>query len=286
MTRGVQKRLVVCLVAVVALLVGIAWFVKSGPTKKSVRVLYLIPKDREFRKDYQSAIESCVLDLQTWYHDRLNGKTFRLNDPIVEIIHTPNDSLWYDTNIPVHPAEQMHYTYYNALTDAAILFGIGGEDSSYVQFVSDPDFVWLIYIDAPGGTGAGETGVAILPRHDLQGLSGKASDQTPISRWIGGSGHELGHAFGLPHSGEVYADALMEDGYAAYPVCYLTEEDITTLNDSPFFHQGRPNALIFGRAAIRKLSLLAASVIALVGLWIYARGWQPPNRHISPDDPP
>jgi hypothetical protein len=136
--------------------------------------------------------------------------------------------------MPTNRPEKTLYTWYNALEDAAGLVGAKADD---------PDYVWLIYIDAPGGTGAGVKGVAILPQHDLQGLIGKATDKTPVRRWIGGSGHELGHGFGLPHPGQRFATALMQGGYTNYPACYLTPKDTGTLLGSPFFHSEPPRSL-------------------------------------------
>jgi len=232
MTHRVRNGFVTTLVAFVVLFGAATPGARAEPAKKSVRVVYLVPKDREPRKDYQAAIETCVLDLQTWYYGHLNGKTFRLNDPIVEVKRAPHDADWYDSNIPANRPEKTLYTWYNALEDAATRFGAKADD---------PDYVWLIYIDAPGGTGAGVNGVAILPQHDLQGLIGKAPDKTPVRRWIGGAGHELGHGFGLPNPGDLYPTALMQGGYANYPACYLTAKDTEALDRSPFLHAGRPD---------------------------------------------
>jgi len=203
----------------------------AAPAEKSVRVIYLVPKDGEHRKDYQAAIEAGVLDLQVWYYGHV-GKTFRLNRPIVEVKQTDHDSAWYDAHEPANKPGQKFHTFYNALEDAQRYFGAKP---------GDPDFVWMIYVDAPGGTGAGFTGVTILPKHDLEGLIGKAPDKTPISRWFGGAGHELGHAFGRPHPGDAHPQAIMQLGYITYPACYLTPDDIRALDASPFFHADRPD---------------------------------------------
>jgi hypothetical protein len=260
------------LVALAALLIGGAIIFKAGPAKKSVRVLYLIPKDRQYSKDYQSAIEACVLDLQAWYAEQLNGKTFRLNDPIVEVERTMPNAQWYDDNVPTNRPEKKAYTFYNTVKDAARFSDTNASSSSYDWPMFDTDYAWLIYIDAPGGSGAGANGVAVLPRHDLQGLVGKATDNSPIQRWIGGSGHELGHAFGLLHPRDVQTAAIMQTGYANYPACALTATDIKTLNASPFLREWQPPGW--------KLFLFAVLAV-LVVLWIYLRNVATKRRAIS-----
>jgi hypothetical protein len=70
-------------------------------------------------------------------------------------------------------------------------------------------------------------------------LIGAHPTQKDPQRWIGGLGHELGHAFGLPHPPDTVrdADAIMWAGfYGKYPKgCYLTEPDKQMLRHSAFF---------------------------------------------------
>jgi hypothetical protein len=68
-------------------------------------------------------------------------------------------------------------------------------------------------------------------------------------RWVGGLGHELGHAFFLPHPPgcddglpECDETALLWVGYATYPDAHLTKADIATLTTSPFFDTLDPPA--------------------------------------------
>lgn len=59
--------------------------------------------------------------------------------------------------------------------------------------------------------------------------------EEPISRWIGGARHELGHAFGLPHPTNENPQVLIGTGYTIYLECILQHEDQEILAKSSFF---------------------------------------------------
>ena len=101
----------------------------------------------------------------------------------------------------------------------------------------NPDETWIIYVDAPGGTGAGFEGACVLVEHDLIGLT-KGHN-------IGGSAHKIGHAFGLPHAGDKDPNALMKSGggYTKFPACYLTRDDVAKLSASRFFVRQKPRTI-------------------------------------------
>ena len=92
----------------------------------------------------------------------------------------------------------------------------------------------------------------MLGRWDLLGLTDPGGSHPcghggqPHGRWVGGLGHELGHASGLPHppgcdSGRPTCDseALMWTGYASWPDTYLRDDERTKLRESPFFEERR-----------------------------------------------
>ena len=212
---------------------------------REVRVVYLVPSDRTYRGAYENAIGGAIQQLQTWYHDQMgNRETFSLSKApkkLVEVFTTSHPASWYSVN-PAAGLDQALWFFYNALADGFQLAG--------GQF-NDPQNRWVLYIDADPGcgqaTGALE-GVALLPANDLRGLvgednvpvcAGQPADTSGTCRWVGGLGHELGHTFGLPHPvpcpGGSADGALMCLGYISYPDAYLSPDDKSTLNQSPFF---------------------------------------------------
>jgi hypothetical protein len=229
MKQGCRDLITICLIVLAALFCAPGGSF-GAPEPKTVRVLYLVPEDRAARQEYIKAIEKALLDLQVWYYGSLGGRTFRLNNPMVEVRRASHKAAWYSRHRPAVRSEKRFYTFYNALADAAA-FGVK---------VNDRKHIWLLYIDAPGRTAAGMRGVAVMPEHDLLGLVGRSVDRTPVSRWIGGSGHELGHALGLSHPGERQAGSLMQRGHVRYPACFLPPADTARLRKSRFIYAGLP----------------------------------------------
>jgi len=207
----------------------------AEPKPRSVRIVYLVSADRPVRDDFRKAIESAALDLQRWYGKQLDGPTFRLNEPVVEVVKSDKNADWFYDHPNGHHEDNWGFN--NGLAEAKRLVG--------ARF-NDPDYVWVIYSDGPGNKGRGGGGVTVLPEDDLLGLIGKHPTQKSIPRWVAGLGHELGHAFGLPHPEDTkkHHDAIMWAGfYGKYPdATYLTDQDKEILMQSRFFFypDGRP----------------------------------------------
>jgi hypothetical protein len=215
------------------------------PAVPTVRFVYLIPSDRPVRYDYIDAIERGARRLQQWWGTAMgNGKTFRMRPQPVEFYRTAHDAAYY----PGDGAPG--FGFFNRVEQDAFAL-TGGH-------VNDPQNIWIIYVDAVNACGqvggAGGAGRAIMERSDLEGLlSGAPYNRCgqffafPIERWIGGLGHELGHALNLPHPSDCDAglpscpcDTLMYAGYAVWPNTYLLPSDITTLNQSAFLRSDWP----------------------------------------------
>jgi hypothetical protein len=200
-----------------------------------VRVLYVTPQDRTPRSDYYAAVANAPVNIQGWYKNQLGGKTFSLFRVQPETCRLPQAADYYAVD-----------SWTKVMTDV--------QTCAPVEY-DDPVFVWVLYVDivhacnAPGRLGAGTSGVTMLPRQDMDGLVGaRYFDDCgkewvyPPDRYIGGLGHELGHAFGLPHPPGCEAglptcdyNALMWAGFWQYPNTYLRSEEKQFLQESPFF---------------------------------------------------
>jgi hypothetical protein len=210
-----------------------------------VRVVYLVPADRVVRNDYVDNLTAAIRHLQIWYRDAMgDGTTFSLHKPVVEVVQTSQVASWYGTNPLGDPAV---WFFNNVVTDAFALTG---------GAFFDPNNIWVFYIDSDPACGqlvGATSGVSVLPANDLRGLAGEPNvppcvgqppDTAGVCRWVGGLGHELGHALGLPHPSACAdsdpnticpSNALLWLGYITYPETFLLEEDRLALMQSPFF---------------------------------------------------
>jgi hypothetical protein len=200
--------------------------VTNAVAAKSVRMVYLVPSDKIPNSAYKRAIETAIMNVQQWYLQKV-GLTFTLSNPVVEVVRSTHPASWFNTESTFWKETPQFWFNANTITDVKNLYG-----PSFNQ----EKFIWVVYVDAKGETGAGGGGMATLPEHDILGVSGLHPIEKQIPRWHGGLAHEIGHAFGLSHAGEAFPDALMKYGYTKYPNCTLTQQDLNTLTQSPFFN--------------------------------------------------
>jgi predicted Zn-dependent protease len=214
--------------------------VKNIVENKTVRIIYLVPSDSVENTDYTLGLQNTARHIQLWYYQQL-GKTFALHDPIVEVYKTPHEGTWYSTN----SNGDLFVQFWNNILDD----GFALTDAQF----NDPNNIYAFYIDAHPICGqcggCGTSGVLAIGANDLRGIvdkpwvsicPGETYTFKPC-RFVGGLGHELGHAFGLPHppgcetsdDGCDYG-SIMWTGFYDYPDCYFNQTEKQSLLENPF----------------------------------------------------
>ena len=131
--------------------------VRAKSVPKSVRFVYLVSSDRPVREDFRHAIEHAAKNVQAWYSRQLGGPTFKLNEPVVEVVKSDKSADWFYSHRNGDPDD---WGFNNGLAEASRLIGAKH---------MDPKYVWVIYSDGPGNKGRGGSGVTVLPEDDLLG---------------------------------------------------------------------------------------------------------------------
>jgi len=187
---------------------------KSSNTaiKEKVRVFLLITKDRnntenaEENEAFAVAVNDLLLNIQNWYSQQLNGKKFEFvnENDIVEVVYSDKNDSWFTTNNTNNNEFPIFWNSYDEIKK------LKGQNN--IQPINEN---WVIYTTANRRNktecddykgGAGIKGYTIMPRDDLYGLLGETdkiicttSVDKELDRWYGGTAHEMGHSFGLPH---------------------------------------------------------------------------------------
>ena len=214
----------------------------------SLRVIYAIPSDKEWRQQYSSAIQEAIEAIQAWYLHQLDGHTFAIDATVPEVCHLAKPEAWFKE----YPVNDWRNNAWARLREA--LRTCAPVDEGF-----DRDNIWLVYADIleecdpEHGTalGRGWNGITMIGGQDLRALTDSTYVVGPhcyggsFGRWFGGLAHELGHGFNLLHppgcdDGLPTCDrrAVMYGGLYSWPDTHLRAEDeIPHLLANPFIRK-------------------------------------------------
>lgn len=127
--------------------------VSQSADRKVVRFVYLVSKDRSINKDYLNAIESAAINVQKFYYDKLDGSTFKLNYPIVEVLNSDKAANFFYSN----PGDSNpdNWGFFNTYNEVKRILGSEFNEQNYT---------WVIYSDGLGDKGRGMPGFVLCPR--------------------------------------------------------------------------------------------------------------------------
>ena len=192
----------------------------ADPPIGTVRVFWLHPSDVAFDQRYPDGIAAVMVEAQRYYKQEL-GVTFKLNDPVVEVVTGDQVRSWYE-NTPAC-GEKYWWTVCNMEAELQRKFGLTEPDPRWIN-------VGEISAEGEGAGGGGGGGWVILSGHDADGAAGINGD---MNRWYGGMVHELGHAFGLPDSSSTDGTPMSASFYS-YPDTHFSEAQKTAIKNGPY----------------------------------------------------
>jgi hypothetical protein len=179
------------------------------PPTGTVRVFWLKPSDVGYDQRYPDGIASVMREAQQYYQQEF-GRTFTLNDPVVEVVNGDQPRSYYE-NTP-NCGEKYWWAVCNMQTELIRRFGLQAPDSRWLN-------VGEVSAEGDGAGGGGGNGWVILSGHDADGGAGLNGS---MNRWYGGMVHELGHALGLPDSSSTDGTPMSASFYN-YPNTHFSQ---------------------------------------------------------------
>ncbi|MDH6623085.1 hypothetical protein M2271_000872 [Streptomyces sp. LBL] len=193
----------------------------ATPPAKTVRVYWLKPSDVPFDQRYPDGIANVMREAQRYYKQEL-GKTFTLNNPVVEVVGGDQPRSWYE-NTP-NGGDRYWWAVTNMQNELARKFGLDNPDSRWLN-------VGEISAEGEGAGGGASPGWVVLSGHDADGAAGTSGQS--MNRWYGGMVHELGHAFGLPDAASTDGTPMSASFYD-YPNTHFNQSQKNQILNGPY----------------------------------------------------
>lgn len=204
-----------------ALVIGVGGTaLAADPPDKTVRVFYIQPTDVTFNPKYVTGITSVMKSSQRYFMEQCKY-TFKLNDPVVEVVKGLHPRSWYEKT--ANDPDEYWWAVYNGRED--LLKQVPSINTDWNR--SRWKIVFYIDAEGPQAGGGGGNGWVLLPKHDADGALIYPRD---TARWVGGMVHELGHAFGLPDASSTDG-TVMSASFYGWPKCTFTSSMTTTMKN-------------------------------------------------------
>jgi cysteine-rich repeat protein len=222
----------------------IAGVCRGSAAVPRVRIVYLVPADRDENPLYTAALAAAIRHVQLWYRDALGGRTFALADPPVEVARTPHPADWFGSRLPGE-----RYAFVNdVLRDGGAAIGSQGND--VVKYVVDARAPCGQY-DSVAGASSARFLDGLAGQDDRPQCAGGAPDRSGACGSAGVLAWSIGVLSGMePYCSRASAsavsceDALTGSGLRRYPAARLLPADLDRLAISDLYApiEGLPGA--------------------------------------------